>query len=70
MNYEERLYDSELYGGCIEQRSPPPPFCPECGASLDSDEDEVYQTREEPAYVLGCSRCVRCRSPREALQQE
>ena len=63
MTYEERLYDSELYGGCLEQPIPPAPVCPECGATLDSDDDQLYQTREEPSYILGCSRCVRSCTP-------
>ncbi|MEG0804440.1 MAG: hypothetical protein RSF90_05745 [Pygmaiobacter sp.] len=57
MNYEERLYDSELYGGCEGGGTPPACSCPECGAVLDSDEDLIYTSRETD-YVLGCSRCV------------
>lgn len=63
MTREERMYDSELYGGCLDGADPPAPVCPECGAVLDSDDDLLYESREEPVYVVGCSRCVRHRAP-------
>lgn len=62
MTYEERLYDSELYGGRPDRPAPQPVICPECGALLDAEDDRVFVTGEED-YVLGCSRCVRTAPP-------
>ena len=64
MTREERLYDSELYGGRQDLPSPAPARCPECGAFLDADDDLLYVTGEAD-YVLGCARCVRALPPRE-----
>lgn len=64
MTREERLYDSELYGGRPDRPLPAPVRCPECGAFLDADDDLLYITGEAD-YVLGCGRCVRTVDPRE-----
>ena len=54
MNYAERLYDSQL-----EPREEPVtyPVCPLCGATLDSDDDEINTDIDDYSAITGCSHC-------------
>lgn len=57
MTWEERLYDQQIDDAWLQKEKTITNFCPECGAQLDCDEDELYASKEGD-YIVGCSRCV------------
>ncbi|MDY4784714.1 hypothetical protein [Pygmaiobacter massiliensis] len=69
MTWEERLYDHQIDEAWPQKPSARETCCPECGAVLDSDEDELYESREGD-YILGCSRCVQVRPAGEKEWEE
>lgn len=69
MTWEERWYDKELMQDWPKAPRTKAQCCPECGAKLDSDEDELYQSKEGD-YILGCSHCVAVRPAAEEEWQE